>query len=81
MPSSPKIVGYATRMGARDPEEVMSATLETVATRIADFEGNEFRWVVHLLDRSRPNRRRSQKGHEGASSSRTPSPFSKTRTE
>ena len=38
---SGKIVGYATRMGARDPEEVMSATLETVATRIADFEGNE----------------------------------------
>ena len=38
---SGKIVGYATRMGARDAEEVMSATLETVATRIADFEGNE----------------------------------------
>jgi len=38
---SGKLVGYATRMGARDPEEVMSATLETVANRIADFEGNE----------------------------------------
>gem|GEM_PF-370339 len=38
---SGKLVGYATRMGARDPEEVMSATLETIAMRIADFEGNE----------------------------------------
>ncbi|MGA0036628.1 MAG: RNA polymerase sigma factor [Ilumatobacteraceae bacterium] len=38
---SGKLVGYATRMGARDPEEVMSATLETIANRIADFEGNE----------------------------------------
>lgn len=38
---SGKLVGYATRMGARDPEEVMSATLETIARRIADFEGNE----------------------------------------
>ena len=38
---SGKLVGYATRMGARDPEEVMSATLETIASRIADFEGNE----------------------------------------
>lgn len=38
---SSAIVGYATRMGARDAEEVMSATLEAVARRIADFEGNE----------------------------------------
>ena len=38
---SGKLVGYASRMGARDPEEVMSATLETIARRIADFEGNE----------------------------------------
>ena len=28
-------------MGARDPEEVMGATLETVARRIGEFEGNE----------------------------------------
>ena len=38
---SSAIVGYATRMGARDAEEIMSATLEAVARRIADFEGNE----------------------------------------
>lgn len=38
---SPKVVGYARRMGARDPEEVMGATLETVARRIGEFEGNE----------------------------------------
>lgn len=33
------IVNYARRMGHRDPEEVMGATLETVARGIARFEG------------------------------------------
>lgn len=65
---SGKIVGYATRMGARDPEEVMSATLETVATRIADFEGNESQMrsfifsIAHarIVDDLRKSTRRSE---------------------
>jgi RNA polymerase sigma-70 factor (ECF subfamily) len=65
---STKIVGYATRMGARDPEEVMGATLEAVARRIGEFEGNESQMrsfvfsIAHarIVDDLRRSTRRSE---------------------
>lgn len=52
---SGKVTGYAARMGARDPEEVTSATLEALARRIGDFEGGEsqFRSFVFSIAHAR----------------------------
>ena len=36
-----KIAGYALRMGAPDPDDIMSATMEILARRIGSFEGSE----------------------------------------
>jgi RNA polymerase sigma-70 factor (ECF subfamily) len=49
------IVNYARRMGHRDPEEVMGATLETVARGIARFEGNhsQLRSFVYSIAHAR----------------------------
>lgn len=65
---SSKIVGYASRMGAKDPEEVMGATLEAVARRIGEFEGNESQMrsfvfsIAHarIVDDLRRSTRRSE---------------------
>ena len=64
----PKIVGYAHRMGSRDPDEVMGATLEAVARRIGEFEGGagDLRSFVfsiahaRIVDDLRRNTRRSE---------------------
>jgi len=37
----PTIAGYARRLGASDPDEMVSATLEAVARSIGSFEGTE----------------------------------------
>ncbi len=65
---SSKIVGYAARMGAKDPEEVMGAVLETVARRIGEFEGTESQMrsfvfsIAHarIVDDLRRSTRRSE---------------------
>lgn len=65
---SGKITGYAARMGARDPEDVTSATLEALARRIGDFEGGESQFrsfvfsIAHarIVDDLRRSTRRSE---------------------
>lgn len=65
---SAKVVGYASRMGARDPEEVMGAVMETVARRVGEFEGNESQMrsfvfsIAHarIVDDLRRSTRRSE---------------------
>ena len=65
---SGKITGYAARMGARDPDDVTSATLEALARRIGDFEGGESQFrsfvfsIAHarIVDDLRRSTRRSE---------------------
>ena len=51
----PSVGGYARRFGHPDPEEVTGATLETIARRIAKFEGGhrELRSFVFSVAHSR----------------------------
>lgn len=65
---SGKVTGYAARMGARDPDDVTSATLEALARRIGDFEGGESQFrsfvfsIAHarIVDDLRRSTRRSE---------------------
>lgn len=66
------LVNYAARMGHSDPEEVMGATMETVARGIARFEGNhkQFRSYVfsvahaRIVDDLRKSARRTNIGQD-----------------
>jgi RNA polymerase sigma-70 factor (ECF subfamily) len=65
------VVNYARRMGHRDPEEVMGATLETLARGIARFEGNhsQLRSFVYSIAHARivdDVRKRSRRQDMGA---------------
>ena len=66
------LVNYAARMGHSDPEEVMGATMETVARGITGFEGNhkQFRSYVfsvahaRIVDDLRKSARRTNIGQD-----------------
>jgi len=64
----PKISGYAYRLGASDPDEVVSATLEAVARSIGSFEGSssQFQSFVFKIahDRAVDSWRRTSRRRE-----------------